>query len=46
VLAESGVNLDEEAAEMLKWQQAYQAAAQAITVADTLFHALLSATRR
>lgn len=46
LLAESGVNLDEEAAELLKWQQAYQAAAQAITVADSLFQALLSATRR
>jgi len=46
VLAESGVNLDEEAAEMLKWQQAYQAAAQAITVADSLFQTLLAATRR
>jgi flagellar hook-associated protein 1 FlgK len=46
LLAQSGVNLDEEAAEMLKWQQAYQAAAQAITVADSLFQALLAATRR
>ena len=31
---------------MLKWQQAYQAAAQAITIADSLFQTLLSATRR
>jgi len=46
LLAESGVNLDEEAAAMLKWQQAYQAAAQAITVADSLFQTLLNATRR
>jgi flagellar hook-associated protein 1 FlgK len=46
LLSESGVNLDEEAAEMLKWQQAYQAAAQAITIADSLFQTLLSATRR
>lgn len=46
LLSESGVNLDEEAAEMLKWQQAYQAAAQAITFADSLFQTLLSATRR
>jgi flagellar hook-associated protein 1 FlgK len=46
LLSESGVNLDEEAAELLKWQRAYQAAAQAITVADTLFQALLLAIRR
>lgn len=46
LLSQSGVNLNEEAAEMLKWQQAYQAAAQAITIADSLFQTLLSATRR
>jgi flagellar hook-associated protein 1 FlgK len=42
----SGVNLDEEAANLLKYQQAYQAAAQLIRVADTLFQSLLSATQR
>jgi flagellar hook-associated protein 1 len=42
----SGVNLDEEAANLLKYQQAYQAAAQLIRVASTLFDTLLSATSR
>ncbi|HET8754998.1 MAG TPA: flagellar hook-associated protein FlgK [Solirubrobacteraceae bacterium] len=46
LLAQSGVNLDEEATEMLKWQQAYQAAAQAISVADSMFRTLLAATQR
>ncbi len=44
--AVSGVNLDEEAANLLKYQQAYQAAAQLIRVADTLFQTLLAATER
>jgi flagellar hook-associated protein 1 FlgK len=42
----SGVNLDEEAANLLKFQQAYQAAAQLIRIADTLFQSLLGATSR
>lgn len=42
----SGVNLDEEAANLLKYQQAYQAAAQLISVASTLFDSILAATRR
>jgi flagellar hook-associated protein 1 FlgK len=42
----SGVNLDEEAANLIKYQQAYQAAAQLIRVADTLFQTLLGATQR
>jgi len=42
----SGVNLDEEAANMLRYQQAYQAAAQMIGVADTVFQTLLGAVRR
>ena len=46
VLAASGVNLDEEAADLVKWQQAYQAAAQTIAVANTVFDALMSAVRR
>jgi flagellar hook-associated protein 1 FlgK len=40
------VNLDEEAANMLRYQQAYQAAAQIIRVASTLFDSLLAATQR
>lgn len=42
----SGVNLDEEAADLMRYQQAYQAAAQVIRVADTLFQTLLQATQR
>jgi flagellar hook-associated protein 1 FlgK len=44
-LSVSGVNLDEEAANMIKYQQAYQATAQMIGVADALFQTLLSMTR-
>jgi flagellar hook-associated protein 1 FlgK len=33
----SGVNLDEEAANLMQWQQAYQASAQALSVANSLF---------
>jgi flagellar hook-associated protein 1 FlgK len=39
----SGVNLDEEAADMLRLQQAYQAASQLIATADTLFQSILRA---
>jgi flagellar hook-associated protein 1 FlgK len=42
----SGVNLDEEAANLLRFQQAYQAMAQVVTVADSMFQSLLSAVRR
>ena len=42
----SGVNLDEEAANLIRYQQAYQAAAQVIGVVNTLFDSLLNATRR
>ena len=42
----SGVNLEEEAADLLRYQQAYQAAAQIIATADTMFQTLLSAVRR
>jgi len=41
----SGVNLDEEAANMLKFQQSYSAAAQMISVADNLFNSLINAFR-
>lgn len=44
--AQSGVNLDEEAANLIRYQQAYQAAAQVIAVASTVFDTLIAATRR
>ena len=37
----SGVNLDEEAARMLEYQQAYQAAAKVIATANQMFQSLL-----
>lgn len=40
--AVSGVNLDEEAANLLQYQRAYQAAAKALQVANTMFDTLLS----
>ena len=43
--ATSGVNLDEEAADLVRYQQAYQAAARIIAVADTVFQSLLQAAR-
>ena len=43
--SQSGVNLDEEAAALLQYQQAYEAAAQVITVANELFQTLLNAMR-
>lgn len=42
----SGVNLDEEAADMLRLQQAYQAASQLISTADSMFQTILGAMRR
>jgi flagellar hook-associated protein 1 len=42
----SGVNLDEEAANLLRYQQAYQAAAQVIAVTNSLFDTLINAVRR
>ena len=39
----SGVNLDDEAAKMLQYQQAYQACAQMIQSSQTLFNSLISA---
>jgi flagellar hook-associated protein 1 FlgK len=38
----SGVNLDEEAANLLRYQQAYQASGKALQIASTLFDTLLS----
>ncbi|MGZ5846109.1 MAG: flagellar hook-associated protein FlgK [Ramlibacter sp.] len=40
----AGVNLDEEAANLLRYQQAYQACAKIIQASQTLFQSLLSAT--
>ena len=42
----AGVNLDEEAANLMRYQQAYQASARIIQASQTLFDALLSATGR
>ncbi len=39
----SGVNLDEQAAQLMQWQQAYQASAQALSVANGLFTSFLTA---
>jgi flagellar hook-associated protein 1 FlgK len=42
----SGVNLDEEAADLIRFQQAYQAVAQIISTADQLFQTLLGVVGR
>ncbi|RAO77220.1 flagellar hook-associated protein FlgK [Dyella jiangningensis] len=39
----SGVNLDEEAASLVRFQQAYQASAQVISTSQTIFSSLISA---
>jgi flagellar hook-associated protein 1 FlgK len=41
----SGVNLDQEAANLLKFQRAYQAAAQVIAASQTLFQSLITAIK-
>ncbi len=41
----SGVNLDEEAARLLQYQQSYQAAAKVIAAAQSMFDSLLSIAR-
>ncbi|MBP9655311.1 MAG: flagellar hook-associated protein FlgK, partial [Rhodocyclaceae bacterium] len=41
----SGVNLDEEAANLLRYQQAYQASGKMIEIADKLFNTLLELGR-
>jgi flagellar hook-associated protein 1 FlgK len=38
----AGVNLDEEAAKLMQYQQQYQAAAKVISIASTLFNQILS----
>ncbi|MCW8826709.1 MAG: hypothetical protein OQK78_09835, partial [Gammaproteobacteria bacterium] len=40
--AVSGVNLDEEAADLIRYQQAYQAAAKVMAAADQMFKSLMS----
>jgi len=40
-----GVSLDEEAVNLTKYQQAYQAAAQVITTSETMFQSILGAIR-
>lgn len=40
--SESGVNLDEEAANLMKYQQAYQAAGKLMQTANTMFDVLLT----
>jgi flagellar hook-associated protein 1 FlgK len=41
----SGVNLDEEAANLLRYQQAYQASGKVLQLASTLFDTLLNLGR-
>ncbi|MDO9052457.1 MAG: flagellar hook-associated protein FlgK [Gallionella sp.] len=41
----SGVNLDEEAANLMRYQKAYQAAAKAMEIANTMFDSVLSLVR-
>ncbi|HEX3860982.1 MAG TPA: flagellar hook-associated protein FlgK [Stellaceae bacterium] len=41
----SGVNLDEQAAELVSYQQAYQASAQVIATAQALFQSLIAAVQ-
>jgi flagellar hook-associated protein 1 FlgK len=41
----TGVNLDEEAANLIRYQQAYSAAARIISIANETFDSLLQAVR-
>jgi flagellar hook-associated protein 1 FlgK len=41
--ADAGVNLDEEAARLLQYQQAYQASAKVLQVAQSVFDTLIEA---
>lgn len=45
ILETSGVNLDEEAANLIRFQQAYQASAQIISIASTVFDTLIQSVR-
>lgn len=42
----AGVNLEEEASNLIRYQQSYQAAAQVISTANTIFNTLIDAVRR
>ena len=44
--SQSGVNLDEEGARLIQYQQGYQAAAKVLSVAQSIFDTLLQATAR
>jgi flagellar hook-associated protein 1 FlgK len=44
--SQAGVNLDEEAARLIQYQQSYQAAAKVLQVAQTLFDSLLQSAGR
>ena len=46
VSAETGVNLDEEAARLIQYQQSYQAAAKVLQVAQSVFDTLLQTVGR
>jgi flagellar hook-associated protein 1 FlgK len=41
VSAKSGVNLDEEAARLIQYQQSYQAAGKMLQIAQSIFETLL-----
>ncbi|MCR4447368.1 flagellar basal body rod C-terminal domain-containing protein, partial [Aeromonas veronii] len=41
----SGVNLEEEAANLIRFQQSYAASAQIVSTAKTIFDTLLSSVR-
>jgi len=45
IQAESGVNLDEEATNLLRYQQAYQAAGKVMQIASEMFDVLLTLGR-
>jgi flagellar hook-associated protein 1 FlgK len=42
----SGVNLDEEAAKLLQFQQAYQASAKMLQIAQSVFESLMQTVAR
>ncbi|MFN8899630.1 MAG: flagellar basal body rod C-terminal domain-containing protein, partial [Pseudomonadota bacterium] len=44
--SQSGVNLDEEAARLIQFQQSYQAAAKVLQVAQSILETLLSTAGR
>ncbi|MFM9968776.1 MAG: flagellar hook-associated protein FlgK [Burkholderiales bacterium] len=44
IAATSGVNLDEEAANLLRYQQAYQAASKVISITEAMFQSILQAS--